>query len=144
MEALAMIYRETGADIILSSTWRLWENNTGRDAVDKALVRFGLPKTVGLTPDLQGGGRAEEIREYLKTLPDRPEWIALDDIDMRRELGRRSIVTPAKTGLRMKHARLAIAVLNDLPFSIDSESDSDEDHCSESESFGSHASNSAA
>lgn len=31
-----MIYRETGADIILSSTWRLWENNTGRDAVDKA------------------------------------------------------------------------------------------------------------
>lgn len=35
-EALAYIQKETGAEIVLSSTWRLWEGRTGRDAVDKA------------------------------------------------------------------------------------------------------------
>ena len=36
LEALAYIQKETGAEIVLSSTWRLWEGKTGRDAVDKA------------------------------------------------------------------------------------------------------------
>ena len=35
-KALAYIQKETGAEIVLSSTWRLWEGKTGRDAVDKA------------------------------------------------------------------------------------------------------------
>ena len=36
MEALKAIQKATQAEIVLSSTWRLWEQNTGRNAVDKA------------------------------------------------------------------------------------------------------------
>eukprot|EP00438_Fugacium_kawagutii_P027290 Skav230168 [mRNA] locus=scaffold996:194058:198067:- [translate_table: standard] len=76
MQALAYIQKETGAEIVLSSTWRLWEGGTGRDAVDKALKRFGIPKCVGQTPDLKGNaGRAEEIRAYVNTLKEPPNWL---------------------------------------------------------------------
>ena len=71
MEALKAIQAATQAEIVLSSTWRLWEQNTGRNAVDKArqlgmapfrrlwwlfeaLVKHGMPKTTGVTPDLKG------------------------------------------------------------------------------------------
>lgn len=125
MEALAYIQKETGAEIVLSSTWRLWEGKTGRDAVDKALKRFGIPKTVGQTPDLKGkAGRSEEIMQYINRLKAPPNWIALDDMDMTNELGGRMILTPPKIGLTMKLARRAVAVLNDLPF---------EDECSDSD-----------
>jgi len=125
MEALAYIQKETGAEIVLSSTWRLWEGKTGRDAVDKALKRFGIPKTVGQTPDLKGkAGRSEEIMQYVNRLKVPPHWIALDDMDMTTELGGRMILTPPKIGLTMKLARRAVAVLNDLPL---------EDECSDSD-----------
>ena len=42
-KALAMICKETGAEIVLSSTWRLWEGNTGIDAVDKVPFRLEQP-----------------------------------------------------------------------------------------------------
>ncbi|CAJ1354893.1 unnamed protein product [Effrenium voratum] len=124
MEALALIVRETGAQIVLSSTWRLWAERTGRDAVDKALTRYGLPKTSGQTPDLKcNSGRPAEIFAYLKE-KDVDSWIALDDMDMQADLGARCIVTPAKTGMRQKDARRAIAILNDLPLPYE-DSDSD-------------------
>ncbi|OLQ07920.1 hypothetical protein AK812_SmicGene8642 [Symbiodinium microadriaticum] len=128
MEALAMIVRETGAQIILSSTWRLWDGSTGRKAVDKALKLHGIPKLAGQTPDLKGAvGRPNEILEYLKSCEGGPaKWIALDDMDMRAELGDRLVMTHATKGLRPRDARRAIALLNDWPLpDCDSDSDSD-------------------
>jgi len=136
MEALAYIQKETGAEIVLSSTWRLWEGKTGRDAVDKALKRFGIPKIVGQTPDLKGkAGRSQEIMQYINRLKALPHWIALDDMDMTTELGQRMILTPPQRGLTMKLARRAVALLNDLPFEDEcsDSDDSDEEDLSEDE-----------
>jgi len=128
MEALAMIVRETGAQIVLSSTWRLWDGSTGRKAVDKALKLHGMSKLAGQTPDLKGCvGRPSEIFAYLKSCEGGPvKWIALDDMDMRAELGDHLVMTHATKGLRPRDALRAIALLNDLPLP-DCDSDSDLD-----------------
>eukprot|EP00747_Dinoflagellata_sp_TGD_P169503 gnl/TRDRNA2_/TRDRNA2_198620_c0_seq1.p1 gnl/TRDRNA2_/TRDRNA2_198620_c0~~gnl/TRDRNA2_/TRDRNA2_198620_c0_seq1.p1 ORF type:complete len:236 (-),score=32.67 gnl/TRDRNA2_/TRDRNA2_198620_c0_seq1:13-720(-) len=126
MQALAQIVRATGAEIVLSSSWR--KTDIQRRAVDAALVKHGLSKAIGRTVCCQADfvfndegmrkSRAAEIQLWLSTnckLGDRWRWVALDDMDMTLDLGRNMIVTDPDDGLTAFDADAAIAVLNDTP-----------------------------
>lgn len=80
---LKHIVDETGAQIVLSSTWKYgWEpvkkqlNDEFADYLDKALSDAGL-KAIGKTDD-EGYDRGQGIIEYLAQHPA-DAWIVLDD-----------------------------------------------------------------
>ena len=75
---LARALAETGADIVLSSTWR--ETLPERRAVDTKLEESFLPASVGCTPRLSvlRGGRAAEILAWASGQPSETRWVALD------------------------------------------------------------------
>ena len=82
MAELARAVAETGAQIVLSTTWR--ETPPQRRAVDKKLQEFGIPASVEATPRLSvlRGGRAAEILKWAAAQPAGTRWVALDDIDL--------------------------------------------------------------
>eukprot|EP00316_Scyphosphaera_apsteinii_P026345 CAMPEP_0119328320 /NCGR_PEP_ID=MMETSP1333-20130426/73030_1 /TAXON_ID=418940 /ORGANISM="Scyphosphaera apsteinii, Strain RCC1455" /LENGTH=142 /DNA_ID=CAMNT_0007337131 /DNA_START=277 /DNA_END=705 /DNA_ORIENTATION=+ len=81
MRELKRAVEQTGAQILLSSTWR--ETVPQRRAVDDQLVAHGLPISAGCTPRLSvlRGGRAAEIEKWVEL--QRPQrWCAVDDLDL--------------------------------------------------------------
>jgi len=126
MDALALLWRATSAEIILSSTWK--ETAVGRQAVDKALKRKRIPAVSGFTENSHTS-RGACIQDWVNknckagaTL----RWIALDDMDMTRELGDHMVCTNPRIGLTHRDAQRAIAILNDRPFTNDSNSEDSE------------------
>mmetsp|Transcript_25749 Transcript_25749/g.60118 ORF Transcript_25749/g.60118 Transcript_25749/m.60118 type:complete len:279 (-) Transcript_25749:168-1004(-) len=123
MKVLAEIVNTTGAEIVLSSSWRLWAKGVGRAAVDAALVKHGMAKTIGQTPSTAARaynsnsrmrGRAAEIVEWLHTEAQcHPEvrWVVLDDMDMTEDVGSHMILTDPLSGLQRHNAEQAIAEL---------------------------------
>lgn len=73
---LAQIVRATGARIVLSSSWRLKDED--RSIVESALRLNGL-EIDDQTPDLRGRSRMEEISLWLKDHPDVVKFVILDD-----------------------------------------------------------------
>ena len=69
MAELARAVAETGAEIVLSSTWR--ETRPQRRAVDLKLQEFFMPTSVACTPRLSvlRGGRAAEILAWAAEQP---------------------------------------------------------------------------
>lgn len=66
------IVRETGCEIVLSSTWRLSE--TMREEVRSVGLDF-----VDITPDLKGKDRGYEIEAWLEQNQDVAKYAILDD-----------------------------------------------------------------
>lgn len=80
---LKTLIDQTGATIIISSTWRLDSDNHA-ELLEK-LSDFGL-KSHGVTPDLEGqflGDRTMEISSWLKQ-NNVTNWVALDDLPLHR------------------------------------------------------------
>lgn len=75
---LARAIEETGASIVLTSSWRL---STSRSEVQRALAEKGCDaELAGVTPDLGPQKRHLEIRHWLETAQRVPEeWLAIDD-----------------------------------------------------------------
>lgn len=71
------IQLDTDCEVVLSSTWRLWEDT--RNEVREKVVQF-----VDVTPDLRGRPRGEEIAKWLKdnNAEDAVYAILDDDPDM--------------------------------------------------------------
>lgn len=130
---LAKIVHETGAAIVLSSTWRLdWiPDYAYRKHIDinnrsyaGKYLRNHLWKKGNLvaedgTPDLGFGGvkRDGEILEYLKKHPHIKEYVILDDEPFlfnmdNKAISHHVVFTHDTIGLTEKDADLAIKILN--------------------------------
>lgn len=110
--ALNHILRVTGAEIILSSTWRF-------DPDIRDLFRqFGVEKPIrDLTPRLRGSSRGAEIAEWLSRFencwPTVESFVIVDDGNDMDHLLPRLIQTSHEIGLTMEHAERAIVMLNE-------------------------------
>lgn len=116
---LEKIISETGADIVISSTWRM---GNGLDGMQKMWQKRGLPGTViGVTP-IMNTIRGEEIAEYLRENPVDNYVILDDDSDMLFEQKRNFVqcagnyhhsdYIDAGYGLTKECTEMAIKILN--------------------------------
>ena len=122
MSALRNIISQTGAAIVLSSSWQ--GTPTHMAQVNAALEANGIPHCVGNTvkPNAAGcsrtgageAARASEILEWVATNPAlcAGGWVALDDLDLRTALpSNRFVRTNAADGLVDRDARAAVELL---------------------------------
>lgn len=113
VSALQKILDNTGADIVVSSSWRLIH---GID-LNKVLFQFGLInfKCLGPTPDLKGDNqRGDEITEWFKMQsidPSNTRFVIIDDNDDMGELLPFLIRTNWEDGLSFDLADRAIRLL---------------------------------
>lgn len=118
MQALARIIQTTGADIVLSSTWRVSEGSIAQ--VNANLSRHGMPAVIGCTKMLSTP-REEEVCQWLdEHSGEVARWIAIDDIDLAQnnvlcEAAKRMqdhfVHTDPNTGLTEADASMAIALI---------------------------------
>lgn len=103
---LNAIVEATGAEVVISSDWRLEHPHP---LMAEMLARRGFTGTViGETERKLSSTRAIEIRWWVqKHKPDR--YVALDDIPLGNHLGRHFV--HVKDGLEDRHVELAIEVL---------------------------------
>lgn len=86
-----------GAQIVLSTAWRLSDGSTQR--VLSELFRAGLPMPISSTPNLLPGevrGRSEEIAAWLRShehLVQEGRWLAIDDIPLSPDLPAEHVLT---------------------------------------------------
>lgn len=120
MTLLKKIVKETGAKIVLSSSWRT--STFGRAEVTKELVANAMPTFIDITPEMPDTTRAVEILTWLEKHKDRlriVNFVALDDIALARTapdkefFGRHAVKTNSHTGLTEEDAALAIKLLDD-------------------------------
>lgn len=111
IERLNEIIRQTGAKIVVSSTWRMWYRTPGLQLV---LSSYGLQGDVidrtWLSPSRY---RAHEIRKWLEETSLKVEsFVAIDDDsgDM-VEVADRLVKTSCLTGLLDEHIERAVEIL---------------------------------
>jgi hypothetical protein len=111
IERLNEIIRQTGAKIVVSSTWRMWYRAPGLQLI---LSSFGLQGDVidrtWLSPSRY---RAHEIRKWLEETSLKVEsFVAIDDdsFDM-VEVADRLVKTSCLTGLLDEHIERAVEIL---------------------------------
>lgn len=111
---LNRLLKETGAKVVVSSTWR--------DKVLNGLMSMAgfafLLRSHGIECDLEGitcsdmtvPGRNNQIRAWLSQNPKTTNYVVLDDVDAGFP-GNRFIKTSAKSGLSSSDVDLAISIL---------------------------------
>lgn len=117
--ALRNILEQTGARIVISSSWR--EDET-RDEIVPAFEKNGLGdftgRIMGSTPIMKELAeevrRPEEIEEWIDTNAFRGPWLAIDDDPAVGRLKRRCIVN-GDVGLTPAHVATAVATLREPP-----------------------------
>jgi len=115
IENLKQIIDATGADIVLSSTWRICkddpkEHNLYNKLCDK-LAEHGL-FIMDVTPQLPGV-RGVEIKAWLDAHPEYTEFVILDDDNDMQPIGKYLVQTGLLKGLEQKHVDMAIKILNE-------------------------------
>ncbi|RNF22221.1 uncharacterized protein Tco025E_03153 [Trypanosoma conorhini] len=120
MALLRNVILETGAKIVLSTSWRLSE--FGRGEVAKQLIANNMPTFISCTPYLHDKSRAVEILRWIEANRERyniVNFVAVDDINLpatapnRAFFSRHAITTNAFTGLTEADAKEAIRLLDD-------------------------------
>jgi hypothetical protein len=77
MDNLSRIVEETGAKIVISSTWRLYQDF--HNGIRLALQERGID-VVGATPEIHDAQRHEEISQWLEaTNPSEFKYAVIDD-----------------------------------------------------------------
>jgi hypothetical protein len=112
---LGRIVRQTGAEIVISSSWR----HMGFEKLREMWQRWGLPGDIsGVTPGVWGEdktfpSRGDEIKAWLDTRPGPVSYVVLDDYDehIAGQEGRWIIVKPHH-GISGGDADAAVAILN--------------------------------
>jgi hypothetical protein len=76
VELLGTVVKSTGAELVLSSSWRLGERSM--NVVKVAIGRFGM-ELFGRTAMISGGRRCDEIKAWLDENPGVGGYAILDD-----------------------------------------------------------------
>lgn len=110
---LRHIIKETGAKIILSSSWR-WDKDA-YDAVKKQLAIVGLEIFDCTNMDIRiNMNRTQEIEEHIKANIDRiKNYVILDDDIIKEPLDKHWVRCTFKEGLTHKLAEQAVEILLD-------------------------------
>lgn len=102
---LGTLLIRTGAELVISSSWR---NCADLETIERALAASGLERLVSdKIPGVPGNllscsasVRSFEIMAWLDVHAHEVDaWVAIDDWDMRRWLGRRLVMTDPRVGL---------------------------------------------
>jgi hypothetical protein len=110
LKLIEKLVEETGANIVITSTWRLghslyWIQHMFRD------LGFSYPeRIIGATMDLAGEPRGKEIKLWLQQVPVDGFVILDDDGDM-PGVQEHLVKTSFKTGLTKKHTERAKKML---------------------------------
>lgn len=114
------IINDTGAKLVISSTWRLhytkeeMQEGLSRWGVEGEVIDmtgiFGGPVDYSTMHDFSASSRASEIYDWLADHADVKAYVSLDDIDMRMH-GLEQVKTSPYEGLTERDAKLAIAKL---------------------------------
>lgn len=106
VEIIKVVLAETGATLVLSSTWRLVADYV------QTLRDFGLPID-DTTPVLETSNRGEEITAWLRLHPEADVIAIVDDDDDAGdcELYPRLVQTTWQRGLQPEHATKLIRLL---------------------------------
>ncbi len=111
IKRLNEIIRQTGAKIVISSTWRMWYRTPGLQLI---LSSFGLQgDVIACTEVSPSRHRAREIRTWLEETSLKVEsFVAIDDDsgDM-VEIADRLVKTSCLTGLLDEHIKRAVEIL---------------------------------
>lgn len=101
----------TGANIVLSSSWRL--SNSCSERLRQQLLPYGL-QFIDKTVCLRQEDRGEEIKEWLSRHPEVSYFVILDDDDdfKDEELKKHFVQTTFDSGLLEEHVNKAIEILN--------------------------------
>ncbi len=110
-ELLQIIVRETGAKVVLSTSWR--EFPDWRAFLTDFFGAVGI-EVVGSTPVDPEGIRPNEIMSWLEACPDVESYVVLDDNDMTESFNDNMVCTcgPGRIGLDADAADRAIMILN--------------------------------
>lgn len=103
---------ESGADIVITSTWKLH----GLDNVIESLRNSGLIdniKVIGATPRISGSLRGDEIRIYLSEHPEIDNFVILDDDRDMCEFVDKLVQTDVYVGFTMRDYLKALDILRD-------------------------------
>ena len=117
---LAAIAAATGAEIILSSDWRLIREHPVKwmeyQYLTERLEAAGGLEIAGYTDDIEWSRRGEEIRKYLDDHPEVTDYVVLDDLPFSdfAEYGLlpHLILTDRNLGLTSEDVEAAIRILN--------------------------------
>lgn len=107
LQPLKRIVDETGADIIVSSSWR--EHPVAMRKLELALMVFEL-RIAGQTPVLPTD-RPDEIRAWLHDHPEVKHYVILEDDDWQWDRTQMNKVVWTPTGLTEPGADIAIRIL---------------------------------
>lgn len=127
IKLLALLIRETNAEIILHSGWRFWFDAELKPLCTEAgkLVEQLEKEHLyisGVTPDLTTEEirktkkfslvKADEILMWINLHDDVTEWVVLDDLDLHNDQIRQHQVKPDQTiGLTLENVRQAVGIL---------------------------------
>lgn len=107
---LNVILEATGADIVLSTSWRLAYE---KDAIHTMLRKRGLlpgVRVIDTTPSIPARGRHLEIKRWLSCQYVRPRFVILDD-DQEAGVGLEANYVRVEDGLEDRHVERAIQIL---------------------------------
>ena len=110
LELLQRLVEQTGAKLVLSSSWRLGERID--DTLATRLKDFNM-KTIGSTPCLIDSCRGDEIREWMDKCKEEIEsFVILDDESDMAEFTKTNLVkTNARIGLQEEDILKCIEIL---------------------------------
>jgi hypothetical protein len=119
MAQLTRMVKQTGAELVLSSSWRLLEDSRTRLAV--ALAEHGMGFTRWTTLENIDGARASQVLVFLEEqAPEVRSWVVLDDEDVTKgrdgeamqAVWERLVRTDGQVGLTAENADAALSILN--------------------------------
>ena len=108
---LKQLVDETGAEIVLSSSWRIYDKT--RVFIKKKLEEYEIA-LIGVTPDT-GESKGKEIKKWLDETPYSIESFVIldDDSDMEEFTHAKLVKTDSNIGLQKADIIKAIHLLND-------------------------------